>query len=143
MLFRNQFFSDKIHALDTDIRRKVHFQQTQIQTTRRRDLKRQNREGYCDQQLNRFLKLTPLLQVLVTRRYFASCSSQDVCSELTGAVQYRLVQSLPSLQSLQSLISDLLWGALRYPTDFDFHGNPIPLLRSSFYGVCHCLIVGQ
>ena len=42
-------------------------------------------EGYCDQQSDRFLKSTPLLQVLLIRKYFASGDSfQDVCLELIG-----------------------------------------------------------
>ena len=50
----------------------------------------------------------------------ASCNSfQDVCGKLIGVVQNRPVQS-------PSSISNLLWGAFRYPTDIDFRSNHAP-----------------
>ena len=84
-------------------------------------------EVHCEQQSGRFLKLTPLLQVLVTRRYFASEGNfQYVYGELVGMVKNRLVQSPPS---------NLLRGALRYPTYIDICSNPTP------YFTRQCLIV--
>ena len=69
----------------------------------------------------------PLLQVLVTRRYFASEGNfQYVYGELVGMVKNRLVQSPPS---------NLLRGALRYPTYIDICSNPTP------YFTRQCLIV--
>ena len=54
-----------------------------------------------------FRKLTPLLQVLVTRKYFASgCSFPHVYGKLIGVVQDRLVYS-PAFNS------NLLWGEIR------------------------------
>ena len=101
-------FKDRPQLFDTDIRWWINFAEIRIQTRRHRDHNRQHWEVYCDQQSDRFLKLTPLLQVsLVTRRYFASNASfRDVCGELIGMVQDRPVQS-------PLFISNLLLGAFR------------------------------
>ena len=58
-------------------------------------------------------------------------SFQDVCGELIEVVQDRPVQN-------PKLISNLLWGAFRYPTYTDFR-----ISDTRLYGVCPCLIVGS
>ena len=65
----SEFFRDRNHLFDTDIRWWINFQEIQIQMRRHCEYNRLHWEGYCDQQSYRFLKLTPLLHVsLVTRR---------------------------------------------------------------------------
>ena len=60
--------------------------------------------GHCDQQSDRFLKLTPLLDVSSDTKVFASGGSfQDVCGELIGVGQNRPFRDL--------LNSNLLWRA--------------------------------
>ena len=101
------FFLDRTHPFVTDIRCWINFWEIQSQTRRHRDHNYQHWEGYCEQQSNRFLKLIPLLQVLVARRYFANSGSfRDVCGELIGVVQDRPVQGPP-------FISNRLWGTSR------------------------------
>ena len=107
MLRRNRFFRDRAHPFDTDIRWSINFREIQIKTRTHHDHNRQHWKGYCDQQSDRFLKLSPLLQVPVTRRHFVSSGSfQDVRGELIEEVQNCHVQSPPC-------ISHRLWGAFR------------------------------
>ena len=93
MLRKNDIFRDRTHPFDithpfdTDIRWWIHFQEVQIQMRRYCDHNRPRWEGHSDQQSDRFLKLTPLLQVSLVKRY--------VCGELIGVGQDRPVQSLP------------------------------------------------
>ena len=47
-----------------------------------------------------------------TRVFASSCRFQDVCGEVIELVQDR-----------PPFISNLLWGAFRYPTDIDFHSD--------------------
>ena len=130
MLRKNRISRDRSHLFNTDIRWWINFQEIQIQTRGHRDHNRQQWEGYCEQRSDRFLKLTPVLQVLVTRRHLASGGSfQDVCGELIG-----VVQTEPPVYLEFSV------GNVIYPTDIDFQNNPT---CTSLYGVCHCLIVGS
>ena len=91
-------------------------------------------ESYCVQRSDQFLKLTQLLQVLVTRRYFAGGGSfQDVCGELIGVVQDRPLRS----------ISSLLWGAFRCLIDINYRSNSTPyLLRITAFLTAWLLAVG-
>ena len=88
------------------------------------------------QQSDRFLKLTPLVQVSCTKVFSSGGSFQDVCGELLGVVQDHPVQSPPFTSRAK-----LLWIAFRYPADIDFRSNHIPY--TSLYGICRCLIVGS
>ena len=132
MLRRNQIFRDRTHPFTTDNRSWINFQKIHIQVSWHCDHNRQHWKGHCHQQLDRFLKLTSLLQVLW--KYFASSDSfQRVCGKLIWVVQDRPVQSPP-------FISKLLWGAFHCLRDIDFH---CILPQTSLYRICHCLIVGS
>ena len=64
-------------------------------------LNRQYWQSYCHQQSDRFLKLTSLLQALVTQRYVSiSVSFQDVYGELIWMVQNRPVQRHPFISNV-------------------------------------------
>ena len=61
--------TDRTHPFDTDIRWWINFQEVQIQMRRNCDHNWIHWMGHCNQQSQRFLKLTPLLHVsLVTWR---------------------------------------------------------------------------
>ena len=65
---KEQIYRDRTHPFDTEIRWWIHFEEIQIQMRWHCDHNNYT-EGHCDQQPDRFLKLTPLLPVsLVTRR---------------------------------------------------------------------------
>lgn len=83
-LRRNRIFRDRTHPFekfdDVEIVRKFRFRRREILDLTNlieRDITMTNRKG----------TLTPLLQVLVTLRYYASSSFQDVCGELIGIDQ--------------------------------------------------------
>ena len=65
MLRRDGIFRDRSHLFDTDICRSVNLQEIQIQTKRHCDHNRQHWQGYCDQQSDQFLKLTPVCHCLI------------------------------------------------------------------------------
>ena len=114
---RNRIFRDGTHPFDTDIRWWIHFQEIQTQTRRHCDHNYLHWEGHCDQQSDRFLKLTPLLQVsLVTWRSLPVVVVSKTCvASWSGWVC-----------SETSFISNRLWGVFRYPTDIDFRSNSTP-----------------
>ncbi|XP_025111928.1 putative nuclease HARBI1 [Pomacea canaliculata] len=84
LLRRNRVFRDRTHPFevfdDMELYRKFCFRRAHILALTDEvadDIAVTNRQG----------ALTPLLQVLVTLRYFASSSFQDVCGELIGVNQ--------------------------------------------------------
>eukprot|EP00745_Piridium_sociabile_P040213 TRINITY_DN76783_c0_g1_i1.p1 TRINITY_DN76783_c0_g1~~TRINITY_DN76783_c0_g1_i1.p1 ORF type:complete len:157 (+),score=10.77 TRINITY_DN76783_c0_g1_i1:254-724(+) len=83
-LRRNRIFRDRTHPFevfdDVELVRKFRFRRREILDLTNlieHDITLTNRKG----------TLTPLLQVLVTLRYYASSSFQDVCGELIGIDQ--------------------------------------------------------
>ena len=83
-LRRNRIFRDRKHPFDTyddhEVFRKFRF--------RRHHILDLTQEISAEIELsNRGFTLTPLQQVLVTLRYYATSSFQDVCGELVGVDQ--------------------------------------------------------
>ena len=116
MLRRNDILWDRTHPLDANSQWWIKFQEIQIQRRRHYDHNRLRWEGHCDQQSDRFLKLTPLLHVsLVTRKSLPVVVVSKMCVELIGLVQDHPVQSAPFISK-----ANLLWKAFRYPKDIDF-----------------------
>ena len=84
LLRRNRIFRDRTHPFETfddeTVFKKFRFRRQDTVTTTdiiERDITASNRTG----------SLTPLLQVLVTLRYFDSGAFQDICGELIGVNQ--------------------------------------------------------
>ena len=89
---QERFFTDTTHPSNTDIRRWINVREIQIQTRRHSDHNWLHRDSHCDQQSNRFLKLTSLLQVsLVTWRSLPVVIVSKVCvASLFGRVRTAL-----------------------------------------------------
>ena len=137
MLRRKRTFRDRTHPFDTDIRWWIIFQGIQIQTRRHSDHNWPHWKGNCDQQSDRFLKLTPLLQVSpVTRR---SSPVVVVCKMCVA--------------SWSGWFRTALFRVLRLSLRLTFYGQrfatPQTLIfaviipHTSLNGVCHRLIVGS
>ena len=100
LLTKKRIFRDRTHPFDTDIRWWIHFQENQIHSRRYSDHNWLHWEGHCDQQSDRFLKLTPLSEVsLFTRMPSPQIVVSKVCvARWLGWVKTVLFRDLVYLQ---------------------------------------------
>ena len=103
---KKRIFRYRAHPFDIDIQWWINFQEIQTQMRTHCDYSRLQWEGHCDQQSNRFLKLTSLLQVsLVTRRSSPVVVSKMCVASWLGWIRTALSET--------SFIFNRLLGAFR------------------------------